>query len=109
MPALFVPSSWTTRLTIEVTSFKIREEDLEAIKDAALAAAERFLHSHIARIRTTQKRLVIDLLEEHPQLAISVDNVTEYVNDLSPSMSDAARTPSFVSPSTPSSGIKSSR
>ena len=72
----------------ERTSFKIREEDLEAIKDAALAAAERFLHSHIARIRTTQKRLVIDLLEEHPQLAISVDNVTEYVNDLSPSMSD---------------------
>lgn len=72
----------------ERTSFKIREEDLEAIKDAALAAAERFLHSHIARIRTTQKRLVIDLLEEHPQLAISVENVTEYVNNLSPSMSD---------------------
>lgn len=72
----------------ERTSFKVRHEDIEAIKDTALAAAERFLHTHIARIRTTQKRLVIDLLEEHPQLAISVDNVTEYVNDLSPSMSD---------------------
>ena len=72
----------------ERTSFKTLDSNLGAIKDAALVAAEGFLHDHIARIRTTQKRLVINLLEEHPQLAISVDNVTEYVDTLSPSMSD---------------------
>ena len=72
----------------ERTSFKTLEANLEAIKDAALDAAGRFLHQHIDRMRNTQKRLVVNLLEEHPQLAISVENVNEYVQTLSPGMSD---------------------
>lgn len=72
----------------ERTSFKTLESNLDAIKDTALDAAGRFLHQHIDSIRTTQKRLVVNLLEEHPQLAISVDNVNEYVQTLSPGMSD---------------------
>ncbi|QXQ06845.1 hypothetical protein KX816_01900 [Sphingosinicellaceae bacterium] len=72
----------------ERTSFKAREEEIEAIKDAALASAQRFLSVHIHSIRTEQKHLVVSLLEEHPQLAISVDDVDRYVAGLSPSMSD---------------------
>ncbi|OUI97842.1 hypothetical protein HK20_08980 [Acetobacter sp. DsW_54] len=76
------------RVDQERTSFKAREDEIEAIKDAALASAESFLSFHIEGIRTEQKRLVVNLLEEHPQLAISVDNVDAYVAELSPSMSD---------------------
>jgi hypothetical protein len=72
----------------ERTSFKAREEEIEAIKDAALASAQKFLSAHIKGIRTEQKRLVVNLLEEHPQLAISVEDVDGYVAGLSPSMSD---------------------
>jgi|GEM_PF-6503030 len=72
----------------ERTSFKARPEDIDAIKDAALASAERFLGDHIRKIRKEQKTLVVDLLEEHPQLAISVANVDAYVDSLSPGMSD---------------------
>ncbi len=72
----------------ERTSFKAREEEIEAIRDAAVASAQRFLSVHIMGIRTEQKRLVVNLLEEHPQLAISVDDVDGYVAGLSPSMSD---------------------
>ena len=42
----------------------------------------------IRKIRTEQKKLVVNLLEEHPQLAISVSNVDKYVDGLSPGMSD---------------------
>jgi ferritin len=72
----------------ERTSFKARDEDLQAIKDAALDAAADFLGSHITKIRKEQKKLVVDLLEEHPQLAVSVEGVDKYVAGLSPSMSD---------------------
>ncbi len=72
----------------ERTSFKAREEEIEAIKDAALTSAQKFLSAHIKGIRTEQKRLVVNLLEEHPQLAISVEDVDGYVAGLSPSMSD---------------------
>lgn len=72
----------------ERTSFKVHEHQLEAIKQAALDSATSFLGEHIRRIRITQKRIVVDLLEEHPQLALSVDDVEGYVQKLSPSMSD---------------------
>lgn len=72
----------------ERTSFKARTEDIDQIKDQALSAAEVFLGGHIRKIRTEQKKLVVDLLEEHPQLAISVPNVGTYVDSLSPGMSD---------------------
>lgn len=72
----------------ERTSFKAREEEIEAIKDAALSSAQNFLSVHIKKVRSEQKRLVVNLLEEHPQLAISVEDVDSYVAGLSPSMSD---------------------
>lgn len=72
----------------ERTSFKARDEQIEAIKDAALASAQNFLSAHIKGIRSEQKRLVVNLLEEHPQLAISIEDVDGYVAGLSPSMSD---------------------
>ena len=72
----------------ERTSFKARDEDLQSIKDAALDAAAEFLGAHITKIRVEQKKLVVNLLEEHPQLAVSVDKVDAYVSGLSPSMSD---------------------
>lgn len=76
------------RVDQERTSFKAREEEIDAIRDAALASAQKFLSVHIRGIRTEQKRIVVNLLEEHPQLAISVDDVDGYVAGLSPSMSD---------------------
>ena len=72
----------------ERTSFKARPEDIDKIKDQALSAAEVFLGGHIRKIRTEQKTLVVNLLEEHPQLAISVPNVGKYADSLSPGMSD---------------------
>ncbi|TIN00461.1 MAG: ATP-binding protein [Mesorhizobium sp.] len=72
----------------ERTGFKALESEIEAIKECALDAAERFLEAHIKSIRRTQKRHVIEILEEHPQLAISVKDVDSYVVGLSPSMSE---------------------
>ncbi|NJO35508.1 MAG: hypothetical protein HC869_22940 [Rhodospirillales bacterium] len=72
----------------ERTSFKARADQIEAIKDAALGAANRYLEPHIKTIRTTQRAHVVSLLQEHPQLAVSVSNVDEYVADLSPGMGD---------------------
>jgi hypothetical protein len=72
----------------ERTGFKALASEMDAIKDAALEAAERFLSAHITKIRTTQKRHVVEILEEHPQLAISVKDIDGYVSGLSPSMSD---------------------
>lgn len=76
------------RVDQERTGFKALESEIEAVTQAALDAAERFLNAHIAKIRVVQKRLVIELLEEHPQLAISVKDVETYVASLSPSMSE---------------------
>ncbi len=72
----------------ERTSFKAKPENIDAIKERALAAAEAFLGKHIQKIRTEQKKLVVNLLEEHPQLAVSVENVETYVGSLSPGMAD---------------------
>ena len=65
----------------ERTGFKALDGEMDAIVDAALGAAERFLEEHIARIRKVQKRLVVQILEEHPQLAISVKDVDVYVSN----------------------------
>ena len=72
----------------ERTGFKALESEMDAIIETAMDAAERFLEEHITRIRKVQKSLVIRILEEHPQLAISVKNVDAYVSSLSPSMSE---------------------
>ncbi|MBJ6987085.1 ATP-binding protein [Devosia sp. MC521] len=72
----------------ERTSFKARPEELERIREAVIDAAEKFLAAHIDQIRQTQKRFVISLLEEHPQLAVSVTDVDGYVKSLSPGMND---------------------
>ncbi|UGY27446.1 ATP-binding protein [Bradyrhizobium septentrionale] len=72
----------------ERTGFKALESEIEAVTDAAIEAAERFLNEHIAIIKRAQKRLVIGILEEHPQLAVSVKDVDSYVSGLSPSMTE---------------------
>lgn len=77
-----------TKVDQERTGFKALESEMEAIIETAMGAVERFLDAHIATIRKAQKRLVIDILEEHPQLAISVTNIETYVSGLSPSMSE---------------------
>jgi hypothetical protein len=77
-----------SRVDQERTGFKALESEMDAITDTAIEAAERFLDAHIARIRKIQRRLVIEILEEHPQLAISVKNVDQYVSSLSPSMAE---------------------
>lgn len=77
-----------TKVDQERTGFKALEIEMDAVIDAAMDAAERFLEEHIAGIRKLQKRLVVRILEEHPQLAISVKEVDAYVSSLSPSMSE---------------------
>jgi hypothetical protein len=77
-----------TKVDQERTSFKALESEMDAIVDKAMASVERFLDEHIAIIRRAQRRLVVDILEEHPQLAISVKDVEAYVLGLSPSMSE---------------------
>lgn len=77
-----------SRVDQERTGFKALEGEIESITQSALAAAERFLAEHIEEIRKVQRRLVVEVLEEHPQLAISVDDVGGFVQTLSPSMSD---------------------
>ncbi|CUX20196.1 conserved hypothetical protein [Agrobacterium deltaense Zutra 3/1] len=71
----------------ERTSFKISQSELSAVRDAALEAAERFLEPHIRKLKSEQKTVVVDILQEHPQLAVSVENVDEYVKKLTPGMS----------------------
>jgi hypothetical protein len=66
----------------ERTSFKALPAHIQAIKEAALEAAERFLGAHIVRMRVAQKKLLVDLLEENPQLAVSVADVDAYVQKL---------------------------
>ncbi|MDE8761816.1 ATP-binding protein [Rhizobium sp. CBK13] len=72
----------------ERTSFKASQAELSAIHEAALEAAEAFLEPHIKTLRKGQKRIVVDLLQEHPQLAVSVDDIDAYVEKLTPGMSD---------------------
>ncbi|KAA1182279.1 ATP-binding protein [Rhizobium tropici] len=72
----------------ERTSFKASQAELDAIHGAALEAAEAFLEPHIKTLRKGQKRFVVDLLQEHPQLAVSVDDIDGYVEKLTPGMSD---------------------
>ena len=72
----------------ERTGFKALDHEIEDITSCALSAAEEFLTEHIKSVRVEQTTNVIRILEEHPQLAISVSNVEEYVNSLSPSMSE---------------------
>ena len=77
-----------TKVDQERTGFKALDSELDAIIDTAMEASERFLEEHITNIRRVQKRQVIRILEEHPQLAISVKDVDAYVASLSPSMSE---------------------
>ncbi len=77
-----------TKVDQERTSFKASEAELSAIHEKALEAAEAFLEPHIKTLRKGQKRIVVDLLQEHPQLAVSVDNIDGYVQKLTPGMSD---------------------
>lgn len=72
----------------ERTSFKASASEMSAINEAAIEAAERFLEPHIKTLKKEQKRIVVDLLQEHPQLAISVSDVSAYVEKLTPGMSD---------------------
>lgn len=72
----------------ERTSFKLSAEQLSTLKEVVLERAEHFLAPHIAALRTNQTKHVVNILEEHPQLAVSVPDVGKYVDKLSPSMAE---------------------
>lgn len=74
------------RVDQERMGFKLTDEQHSALHETALESAMSFLEDHIIRIRRTQQKIVRQLLEEHPQLAIKVRNVDTYVETLSPSM-----------------------
>jgi hypothetical protein len=76
------------RVDQERTGFKLTPEQHEAIHRTVLSRAEHFLENHIRSLRDTQKEVVSSLLGEHPQLALKVRNVDEYVHTLSPGMGD---------------------
>lgn len=72
----------------ERTGFKGASSNIDLLREEVMRRVEAFLHDHISRIRIAQREIVIRLLEEHPQLAISVSSVDGYVSKLSPSMAD---------------------
>lgn len=72
----------------ERVGFKIPTIDFEELKEKVLERAELFLGRHIEKIRNGQKQHVVALLEEHPQLAVSVSDVSGYVKSLSPGMNE---------------------
>lgn len=72
----------------ERTTFKLSEEALEKIKASVLDRVEKFLGEHIEYVRREQKAIVVELLERHPQLAVSVPDIDGYVQNLSPGMGD---------------------
>ena len=76
------------RVDQERVGFKITREQDEALREAAIAAAEKFLSEHVGRMRTKQTSTVNSLLEEHPQLAAKVEDVADYVSRLSPGMDE---------------------
>ncbi|TQF43459.1 hypothetical protein UNPF46_02365 [Bradyrhizobium sp. UNPF46] len=76
------------RVDQERLGFKLTSEQREALEHAVLGSCERFLKAHIQVQRAKQKKTVLSLVEEHPQLASQFENVDEYVAGLSPGMDD---------------------
>lgn len=76
------------RVDQERLGFKLTNPQSEALRDAVLAAAERFLGEHIAVVRAKQKKTVEALLTEHPQLASQIPDLDEYIASLYPGMDD---------------------
>lgn len=76
------------RVDQERLGFKLTNDQREILEQTVLASTERFLKDHIERIRTRQKATVVNLVEEHPQLATQFANIDDYVTSLSPGMDD---------------------
>lgn len=74
------------RVDQERIAFRITKEQEEALRRAAIAAAEKFLESHIVKMRARQTETVGSLVVEHPQLSAIISDVEEYVEGLSPGM-----------------------
>lgn len=74
------------RVDQERIAFRITKDQDEALKRAAIAAAEQFLHDHIRKIRGRQAETVEALVVEHPQFSAIIPDLQEYVDGLSPSM-----------------------
>lgn len=76
------------RVDQERLGFKLTSDQQDFLERTILDATERFLHEHIKKVRTRQKRTVELLVQEHPQLATQFASVDEYVVTLSPGMDD---------------------
>ncbi|WP_370276802.1 MULTISPECIES: ATP-binding protein [Hyphomonas] len=72
----------------ERMSFKLPSRLLNEIHSMAIDSAGFFLADHIAARRTKQAQVISDLLIEHPQLAIRVEKVDNYLETLSPGMDE---------------------
>lgn len=77
-----------TRVDQERLAFRLTNDQLDAIQNAIMTAAESFLHEHIGRLRSSQRATVEELIREHPQLATQIDNIDEYVAQLGAGMDD---------------------
>ena len=76
------------RVDQERLDFKLTADQREVLQEAILSAAEEFLHVHITKMRTGQKKTVEGLIAEHPQLQTQFDDINDYVAQLGPGMDD---------------------
>lgn len=76
------------RVDQERTSFKLTEDQHRYLKDVIFERARNFLADHISKIQAKQRIVVTSLLDEHPQLALKVGDIKNYVESLAPSMDE---------------------
>lgn len=76
------------RVDQERLDFKLTAQQRDALQVAILAATESFLHTHISKMRSRQKKTVEGLIAEHPQLRTQFADIDDYVAQLGPGMDD---------------------
>ena len=76
------------RVDQERLDFKLTAQQRDALQEAILAATESFLHAHISKMRSRQKKTVEGLIAEHPQLRTQFADIDDYVAQLGPGMDD---------------------
>lgn len=76
------------RVDQERLGFKWTAEQRDELEALILGATERFLGTHISKMRSRQKSTVEHLVYEHPQLATQFESIDEYVLGLSPGMDE---------------------
>jgi hypothetical protein len=72
----------------ERLAFKLTFAQERDLAKGVLEAIERFLSDHIVRVRAEQRKTLITVLAEHPQLASQVGDIDEYIGGLYPGMDE---------------------